>query len=576
MLTTSRIKIPSTLNQAQSLAFKTVVEDRENLALSSKAGCGKSFVIKEIFAAMEDLGYTTLRCAFSGRAAAAIEGVTTHRESAIGTGASMTLPLGVPPEPKMWQGVKRKTAASCVANVDSRWLEPLLVCGIDEVYQLSSEDARLWYDIGMLARSQSKKPLAPPIFLVSGDIGQFLPIEGNLIFEPAEFSFFNQRGLVERMTLPSIFEDIKFKRVHLTENMRQHDPAFQKALDWLYLGIAVHPCILDRVVTPEVSTVNGEVVPIATYYFNNILVTNENAKQLEAFANKESKVYKGLGETLTSAEVKSLLPITEQMRVYLGAPFTVTSNIVVGNKLVASNGEVVTTTALSRNSLNVVKADGTKIELPYTAQYLPVNHHSGKRKLYQTLPGYPGSACSIMKVQGETINVPVKFAVWQLVKGQIRSLKNYAGALYTITSRVTDLKLLHFDRSLGIEGCQQLLKQSLNVHPKVLNYILEGRPPLWATDTFKQEFVIEFNSEFNAPGLLSDYKYFSYSHTSLTTGVETIIISAFKVISIHGSSRLQYITSGKLQDPQTIVGNFDNYGDILETLATRYQEHYIK
>jgi AAA domain len=552
--------IPTQLTRSQALAFRTSAINKNSMLLTSKAGFGKSFVLKLILTALEEEGYRVLRCASSGKAASSIKGATVHRSAGMGTGTKMVLPKDVPPEPKLWLGVKRKPLLSAIASASMDWLAPKLVCAIDEIYQLSSANGRLWYDIGTALRATSKVPLPAPIFIFAGDIGQFLPIEGDLIFEPAKFSYYNQRGLVEYLTLPSILEEIPLVKVELQENMRQADPKIRKALDWLYYGVAVHPMILDRVQAAPANT--------PTFYFNNALVKTENEQRLVPYKGNSSRVYTAVGETLTEAEIKSLLPITERMEIHVGAPFTITSNIFDGKDLSVANGEVVTVTALNRQSLTVKKKSGKVIDLPYVQQYLPRNQSNGKSKTYMTLPGYPGDSCSLMKTQGETFSHEVCYAAWQLMRGQVHSLSSQPGALYTMCSRVVDISLLFFDTSMGIEQAKKLLQKALVVSPKVLNFLLDNKRPLWATDKFKQEVVVELQGPFEFASDHPEILALKYEVTSLQTGTEQQVVALFQQPSLKLLSAQEII-----EDKFTQV-NYVNYLDLFEDLAIIYSSDY--
>jgi hypothetical protein len=556
--------LPLSLTPSQTLGYQTCVIQKQSILLTAKAGSGKSHVLQQILLGLVEEGYTTLICAASGAAASLIQGITVHRASNLGTGSDMVLPKDVPAEPKLWNGKKRSVLNSRLVNVDSKWLAPKLVCCIDEIYQLSSEDGRLWYDVGMAARATHKTELPPPLFIFSGDAGQFLPINGSLIFEPARFSHYDQRGLVTQLVLPSILEEIQPVTIELTENMRQSDPATQRALDWLYYGVAVHPLIKQRL-QPAPSDA-------PTYYFNNALVQTENAAQLAQFKGNASRIYRGVGETLSLGEIKSLLPITEQMEIFVGAPFTITTNIFNGQTMDANNGEVVTVTALLRNSISVIKKSGKKIDLPYVAQYLPPNQHNGKRKIYETLPGYPGSICSLMKMQGQTVTTPVCFAAWQLNRGQFRSLKSQPGALYVMCSRVTNLELLFFDISLGLAQAKKLLEDSLQVSPKVLDFVLKGKRSLYLTDTFKQELVIELQKPFDFPQVDHNFTSYQYLITDLQTGKEHTVVAVF---SPSTKPCIQFETCAELQSDRFVVGNFKERAAMLEKLAIIYTEDYL-
>lgn len=547
------------LNTLQQQSFDTIVNRGQNLCLNAKGGTGKTLTANRIVLAMAEKGYTVLPVAYTGKAASHLtDGITAHRSSGLGIGTDSVLPKGAPPEKRMWKGMTRITIKGAAIKADARWADEKLLVVLDEISQLSSEDARLWYDVGMYRRYDIGKATCPPIFLLSGDFGQFLPIKGNLLFEPAEYTYYRAgTEIQEKLILPSIFEDIKPELINLTKVERQNDSKYLKALNWLYYGIAVHPIILDRVR----ATVPNDV---PNYFFNNALVTQENIARVDNFRNNASQTYVALCATLTEAEKKYLLPVEPEMIVYIGAPFTITVNVYdsLKNEMLVSNGEVVTVIGLNQRSINVRTAKGRQIELGYVNHYLPFNQNNGKKKAFLFLPGYLGNACSIMKVQGETYQSSVCFAVWQLISGRLRSLKSYPGALYTICSRTTELDYLYFDTSYGLEATIDLIKESLTVNPKVLNFLLKGMEPLWFVDGRKEKVVIEITEIllYKVEGPIQFYRA-DYDSTCLLTGIETKIVCCF---SITGDT-IQFLYSGII----------DKYGKI-NPQHLEYVEIYTK
>jgi hypothetical protein len=366
------------------------------------------------------------------------------------------------------------------------------------------------------------KPTIDPIFLLLGDIGQFLPIDGNLIFNRPVFTYWDQttQTYITDSDRPSVMELLQPTIINLTQVMRQDDPQFVRALSLLHRGIAVHPCILDRVEAQ---------VPKLTpkFYYNNRLVAHENTRRLSAYKQNKSQVYYSMGDRLTDSELAYLLPVESEQTIYLNSPFTITVNV-YGEKrdLIVANGEVVTVTGLKLRSIVVTKTDGSTHELGYVNHHLPFNHKDGKKKSFQALPGYPGDSSSLMKVQGRTYKQPVCFAPWQIRSGTEVPLK-ISGALYTMCSRVTDLNNLYFDSSLGVTATKEYLKQALTIDPTVHN-IINGPKPLWLVDANRDTLVIEAIS-FDEPQLTvpidtANVYLVKYIHTCLKTGVEQEII----------------------------------------------------
>lgn len=556
------------LNNQQFEILNYVVNEEKSACIPAFAGTGKTYLANELIAAMRLKDYEILSCCFTGKSASLLkDGVTAHRASGLGIGKESTLPKGVLSEKRLYKGQIRSTLAQASEKADRRWLSEKLFVLLDEMSQFSSEDARLWYDVGMHLRKayaiKSGKKMPDPVFVVMGDFGQFLPISGNLIFEQANFEYYDPAEKREvRLSLPSIFEDIKPKFFALTKIMRQTDPKYLKALRFLYYGIAVHPIILNRFEEAPVEC--------STHFFNNALVSGENIRLLSKHKSNNFKKFSSLTDTLTEAEKKYLLPVETEATIYLDSPFTITVNVydTINNNLLVSNGEVVTVKGFNNRSLKVKKANGKTIELNYVNHYLPFNQHDGSKKTFCFLPGYPGGSCSIMKVQGETYVTPIKFAVWQMFKGQWAPLK-HSGAVYTICSRPTELKYLYFDVSLGIDCSRQLFKDSLYLDPKVLNFLLQGKEPLWIVDGKKERFVIEIQScQAGRSDKLKNMRLCEYEYTCLVDGSEKKVVCGINYDPV--TKDCEFLAYGIRDESGAIKESTPDFPEIYMELMRRF------
>jgi hypothetical protein len=557
------------LNTLQQKAFDLVVNEHKSVCINARAGSGKSYVGNKIIEAIMKQGYRVLSCAFTGAAASLlIDGITAHKASALGIGKSSMLPAGVKRE-RSKEGktvnAERSTVSEAALRADDKWMAADLLVVLDEISQFSSEDAHLWYSVGMEKRAKAKVN-KPPIFLFLGDFGQFLPIDGNLIFEKAVFSYYCPEAKDNiTITRPSIMDEIKPEIINLTEIMRQSDPKFIKALRWLHEGIAIHPSILKRLEEP---------VPpnCPNYYFNNILVNQENYTRLAPFKQNQSRTYFSIGESLSEQELKYLLPVAPEMTLYVGCPFTITINVYDSKgEMVVANGEVVTVQHLKERAIRAVKADGTIVELGYVNHYLPFTSKDGKsKKTFLFLPGYPGDSCSIMKVQGKTYSTPICFAVWQFMSSRASYYPlSMSGALYTICSRVTSLDNLYFDTSLDLDVTKSLIKSSLHLDPKVRKFLNKGKEPLWMTDKNKERYVIEAKS-FKELSIQSKYArayLVEYEFTNLTNGQELSVVCC---IGQSSSKEFELVAYGEKDNSTGVVVQSEpKYPYSYEELAKR-------
>ncbi len=479
------------LRRRQQAAYDLVVNQHRSVIINGKAGTGKTTLTHAIYQGLKAQGFGTLSVAFTGKAASLMpNGTTASRAAAMRRGEEDVLP-GNYSDAVPWNNVVRSNVNKVFGNADKAWGHERLVVFIDEAGQLSSQKARLFYDIGMKYRANLKLT-TKPIFVISADFGQLNCINGNLIFEPAVYEYWKTSKTKDQIVLPSIIDEIGAELVVLDEVVRQDDPRYIRALDWMYFGKGLHPLFRERLRAQVPSSVS-------TVYFNNVEVVKENANFIKRFIqdnpNAKYRDYQALGDQLSDSDLKQLAPVTPTLRVYEGMPFTITVNVpdpIDPKELLVANGQTVTVKSLGRKGFSAIKSDGTEVDLGMVAHWLPANS-TGKMTEFIQLPGYAGSAVSLYKSQGSTFDFPMSFAAWQWHRsGKRISLKNQPGSTYVMCSRNTRIEDLYFDTSFGISEAEQLLYQAATgVNEKVLDYLLQGRPPLWASDAMNAWVTVE-------------------------------------------------------------------------------------
>lgn len=189
-------------NEGQQTALDVIL-DGQNVFLTGQAGVGKSEILKEVVHRYNEMGKKVGLTAMTGVAGSNLNGVTLHRWAGIGLGD------GTPAE--ILKRVSKKPKA--VAN----WKNSSLLI-VDEISMLNPE---LFEKLDFLGRGirRINAPFGGLQLLFCGDFCQLPPVKIDVYcFECATW------------------EKCNFKVVHLTQNMRQNDPIFQKILSEVRMG----------------------------------------------------------------------------------------------------------------------------------------------------------------------------------------------------------------------------------------------------------------------------------------------------------------------------------------------------
>lgn len=525
---------------AQQLrAYDLVVKEKQSVFVTGLAGTGKTSLVHSIYNSLLKEGYEIMCVSFTGKAALNMpgDGTTISRNVGMKRGSADYLPVGYF-DRAPYHGVLRKSISTIYKNVDSRWGASKLAVFIDEAGQLSSENARLFLDLGMLKR-KDKGLIDLPLFIFTADFGQLAPIKGSCILEPAVYKYMKEAESIEVVSLPSIVDDIQPTFLELTEIVRQSDPTYIRALRWIYYGIALHPNIKERFYCTSPKNVkrimfnNDEVVAENKRYVENYLKANPNRKVL---------VYKALYDPykIGQTALKDLIPVLPEMIVAEGMIFNVTENVPTDEdrrKLKVANGETVeVVTVTSSRGIKVRKSNGELVDLNYVQHSLPLDSNKNKPSFFQ-LPGYVGHSSTIHRSQGQTFSEPVEFGAWQWVKGKRRSLKQHQGSLYVMLSRNTSLEDLYFDTSFGVEEAIALLKDAIALNKNVQKYV-KAPPPLYITDPLMEKIVVELEEVRveNIPGVQT--VSFLFRHTRLDVKEDSLYLARYLVGELVGDTEI--------------------------------------
>lgn len=265
------------LNEGQQIALK-LIEDRNNVFLTGQAGVGKSELIKKIIEIYIGRGKTVGVTALTGIAAVNIKGVTLHRWAGIGLGT------GTPAD--LLKKVRRKPKAK------SNWLNSSLLI-IDEISMMSPD---LFVKIEFIARGIRKinAPFGGLQLLFCGDFCQLGPVS------------------IDAFCFESpVWKSCCFRVAHLTENMRQNDPSFQRILGQIRMGHVSQEAreLLNARVGAKVGT--DEIKPTVLYP-NRASADELNNKRLKAIPSENNPVHEFSSGDFITGNTKALDPDVEK------------------------------------------------------------------------------------------------------------------------------------------------------------------------------------------------------------------------------------------------------------------------
>jgi ATP-dependent DNA helicase PIF1 len=189
------------LNEGQKKAL-SLVKSRQNIFLTGQAGTGKSELIKHVKKLWESDGRVIAITSLTGVSALSIGGNTIHSWAGIGLGELAPVEL--------LKKVRKKSQAKNWKNTD------LLV--IDEISMMSPD---LMMKLDFVARGIRRidSPFGGIQLLLAGDMCQLPAVKTDVYCFEGD-----------------IWPKCKLTICHLTENMRQDDPLFQRVLSQVRMG----------------------------------------------------------------------------------------------------------------------------------------------------------------------------------------------------------------------------------------------------------------------------------------------------------------------------------------------------
>lgn len=190
------------LNEGQKKALSWV-KSGKNVFVTGQAGTGKSELIKYVKTLWESDGRIVAVTSLTGVSALNIGGNTIHSWAGIG--------LGDLPPVELLKKVRKKPQAKNWKNTS------LLI--IDEI-SMMSPDLMMKLDFVGRAMRRTEKPFGGIQLLLCGDFCQLPPVKTDVYCFEAE-----------------IWNKCSLEMCHLTQNMRQNDPGFQKVLSEVRMGV---------------------------------------------------------------------------------------------------------------------------------------------------------------------------------------------------------------------------------------------------------------------------------------------------------------------------------------------------
>ncbi|OQW67516.1 MAG: hypothetical protein BVN35_20190 [Proteobacteria bacterium ST_bin11] len=381
-----RIPIPECLNDDQKHAFDTVVNGRFSTFITGDAGTGKSFLLKQIIKAYDDIGRTTTVVAPTGIAALNVDGVTIQRWAGLSS-----FDYDVDRSLMLIRRAKRTTA----------WHVATLI--IDEISMLQGNILTKIDRLFRIIRGKPELPFGGAQIVVFGDFLQLPPVEKD------------KTKTAERCFQSPAWKYIAPHTCYLKTAVRQTDEDFINCLREIRKGDLSDLSISKLEAKIFQSSIPPEYVK-TSIFSHNAAVDRENTRKLNQLPGevvvyeaelKHDGTESGRMEAIALAN-SSRSP--QRLELKVGAQIMITANIKPEDGLV--NGARGTVVALESYAVTIV------LESDLAEQKTPIDivpHLVEKRESlehvpvsYKQMPIVLAYAFTVHKAQGLTLR---KFAV---------------------------------------------------------------------------------------------------------------------------------------------------------------------
>lgn len=293
---------PKHLTSQQYEIFRRVVYEKRNVFFTGDAGCGKSYLLQAILAALEDQGRSVQAAAPTGIAAVRLSGVTIHQ--LVGLNPKKTVPLAT------YIAMERQRRPICLMA------QSLEILVLDEALMATRglfEAADL---ILRVYRRRPDEPFGGLQIICTGDPYQLSPVPENLHFfdnskEPVTGHLFESKSWYDCFGAP----------VHgnrnmavLTRPMRQfRDSAFRNLLAGIRTNMPTHlhkMTLQKQLVTARKD--RGDTIPDCVgLYGTNQQVGVSNDSALQRLGAKPSYQYRAI-DTLVYGDKQVASSLLEQ------------------------------------------------------------------------------------------------------------------------------------------------------------------------------------------------------------------------------------------------------------------------
>lgn len=416
----------------EQLDFIEMAMKGESIFLTSSAGTGKSFVIKEAIRQLRarydapdaDVSRVAI-CASTGKAASLIGGKTIH--SFLGIGLAKQCAEELYERLVTTRRLKAK-------YFELKGLKTLIIDEISMINNILLDKISRYLEL----IHGNEEPFGGVQIIFVGDLHQLAPVEGRYFIESASY------------------RDLKPIVIQLTKCFRQDDPLFQQVLVEARVGklstnsynVLMSRNTIDKTLFPDmeptlICSTNREVDAI-------------NQKELNKLTT-EKRVYSILPIATNAKKIEiacKLEAIPEKVELAVDAQIMITTNISMGGGKVIANGSQGKIISMHDTHVNVRLIDWTSdVRIGFQKVLDPecIDEDKNPIYLFEYLPMRLGYALTIHRVQGATcslleVNLNKVFAAGQayVAVSRVRTLEGLKLTGLKKNSFFSDKKIIEF------------------------------------------------------------------------------------------------------------------------------------